>query len=172
MTGFSRIFRTLVDAFPSSGAGPVAQPSSLSDEVSLVHEISHIFARADERRIVQTVGGVGVNVVNLNNGFPAPVGRYHYVLGASAFHNDVAPRLLEFYAFDTGGSALAYQLRSSRDFVPAGHAANEIFGLARPIIILPGFFVRVFCPGIGALATITGDISFIECPFQDLATGP
>lgn len=171
MTGFSRIFRTLVDSFPSSGAGPSAAPSQISDEVSLVHEISHSIARLDERRIVQTVGAVGSNVVNLNDGNPVPQGRYHYVFSASAFHDDAVARLLEFYVFDTSGSALAVQARSSRDFGGA-LAANEIFGLNRALIIAPAFFLRVFCPNIGALAKITGTVHYLECPFQDIPAGP
>lgn len=171
MTGFSRIFRTLVDSFPSSGAGPVAQPGSLSDEVSLVHEISHVFARMDERRIRQTAGAPGVNVVNLNDGIPTPAGRYHYVFGASAFHNDPVARLLEFYVFDASGSSLAYQVRSSRDHGGA-LAANEIFGLDRCIVLPPMFFLRVFCPNIAAGQVITGTVCYLECPFQDLSTGP
>lgn len=171
MSGFSRIFRTLSDAFPSSGAGPVAQPSSLNEEVSLVHELSHVAARFDERRIVQTAGGAGSNVVNLNNGIPVPAGRFHYVLGASAFHNDPVARLLEYYIFDTSGSTLAYQVRSSRDH-GGTLAANEIFGLDRAIMIPPNFFLRVFCPNIAAGQVITGTVCYIECPFQDLPTGP
>jgi len=173
-SGFSRIFRTLVDAFPSSGAGPIIAPARVSDDVQLVHEVSHIFARADERNVVQTAGPAGSNVVNLNGGNPVPRGKVQLILGAAAFHDDPVARFIEFYIIDTSGTNLAYQLRSSQDYRAAAIPAQSIFGLdsVAPLIMTPGFMLRVFVPNIAAGQIITGTVCYIEAPFQELPVGP
>lgn len=168
MSGFARIFRGLVDSFPSSGAGPTSAPSQLSDEVSLVHEISNAFSRIDERRIINVVSVAPATVLDFP---PAPINRYQYVFGASGFHNEGvgASRPIEFYILDTVAFAIAIQLTTSR---PNTFLANQIFSLSRPVIVPPRALLRIFVDGLAGGGVISGSMMWIECPFQDIPTGP
>lgn len=84
----ARRFRWLEILFPPAQADP-PNPSVVSADISLVHQVLSGTERFDEAAIATFTSPAGVAFID---SVPVPAGKYHYVFACSAFHNDPVAR--------------------------------------------------------------------------------
>lgn len=147
----ARRMRWLQLLFPPAEAAP-PNPGSLSDDISLVHEVLPGTERLAEYQEVNVSGAAGVNLVVAPT---VPDDKYWWVFAASMFHNDtVTTREAEIQLLGAASVTVAQ----------AGRAlpANIQLPAPRPFIVPSRVAVRATVAAIGGAFVVTLRMFYME----------
>lgn len=123
MAKFSELFPWLRISFPPAEARGF-QPSEVSEDVSLVHQVyqgTHILDRALSHNVNGTLGATSVLTPVV------PVGKFWYVVACSALHNDAVARQLQISIIGTTAWGIASE--------PAVFLTNQALTVPRAFIV-------------------------------------
>lgn len=146
MAKFSQLFPWLRDLYPPAEARGF-QPSEVSEDVSLVHEVYRGTDFVTPPQSIAVSGGAGATFIDqptVDEGF------YHYVIACSAFHNDTVT-----------DRDISIQLRTPVP-VNIGIASSPRPTPANVFVVVPRSFIlptfqalRASVPAIGGAFTVT-----------------
>jgi len=152
MPGTFRRFNFLNEIFPPAGSLP-PQPGSVSDEISLVHQVLNGTDRLEEWRFFSAAGAAGVKFVISGQ---SAADKYWSTFGLETFHDDPVALDGWFSLVPDGSSPVAIQT-SDRAIPTSIH-----FGCTRRIIIPPRTAVRVDFPALAAAQVIILRFQYLE----------
>lgn len=127
MAKFSSLFPWLRTLYPPAEARGF-QPSEISEDVSLVHQVhqgTDFLDKALNLNAIGTLGAVNADGPDVESGF------YWYVIACGAFHDDTTDRELEV---TIRGAAATWPLASGTRIMPA-----DVFVVVPRAFILPTF---------------------------------
>jgi len=169
VTQFTRIFRALVDTLPSSGAGPVAQPDQLDSQVSPVILLPGQLDRLQAafpftRQSAPSAAGA----VQISDTDIVPDKEVWYLPFINGFHNGAVshPMLLSAVQPNSGlGTTFeATWLLAGGADLPSGRPICA----KRPILLPPGWVMRVTSLGVGAdVQQVTIGVTIVRLFLQE-----
>jgi len=161
MSEFANINRGLKDLFlPSSVPGP--QPSTLTEDVQLVHPMFGPLVHFQDIRQLDATGAAGVLTID---GPTVPLDKVWYVMAADCRHNDtVTPQIVTIR-----------MLRASPAFTvhiegpETGTIDNDhLIRVRRAFLVPPGFFLRGEVNNLGGAFVVILRAAFLELSLADV----
>jgi len=160
MSEFANTNRALKDLFlPSTVPGP--QPSSLSEDVQLVHPIFGGLHTAQDSRVFDINGAAAANSVDSPT---VPVNKVWYMIAVDLRHNDTTVDRVLGINIQRGAPAISIRVAETPVDIDVAH----ILSVQRHFILPPGFFIRGSADTIAATFVLTLRAIFLELTTADV----